>query len=335
MIAEWYTGQLATIGHNRPAGKLMLGGAVWGEWYLDMLERYCLPSLAADRAGLKDAVIVLYTASGDMDRLARILAGWPYVIRSIPDAAILSGHGQFGTLAACQHLLVQTAARWGMAWHMLMPDQVYSSRYWTNLTRLAQIYPHIAQGGLQVGTPWIADTLESYREKDGSLAIPAIALASSGWRHTAMHDMHEATPEAMPAEHYYLYRARDRVMMFNPFSNPVYIAPTTCSRTVSPTPSPSTFDIHTRGLFGQTYYLPRREDDMAFIALTDAKPAKASSTEPWQVWADRARAGMMEYGYFVIPTEMPAAWDDSFPTAEWVLQRQSTLMALVTAGGRP
>jgi hypothetical protein len=322
---------------------LMLGGMVFGKAFLDIFERFCVASLRspANLEALRNngAKIVLYTTREDAPRLAGILKGLlPYELHALPPAA---NEQVFEALGAVQYVLVKRAAdEEGRAFHMLMPDQMYSERYFPNLFRLAEISAAYGPGDVLHNTlnarMSASGDLDAYRS-DGALTVPAPALGAIAWKH--IHDRHAGylmnrakVPTSMPLgqqmQLLHLWRARDRVMLFSPHNTPVYLTPRTAH--CYPLPVLGTLD-------GQVQYMvanfvcPALEDDMAVICI-EQEPLKAPPSPPVD-WATFANYCWKEIGYqalhlqyFRKPTmELHAAVIEGAPTAEDVLERQGKI----------
>lgn len=343
VLDVWYAAERATLGDG-PAGKLMLGGVVYGKWFLEIFARYCLPTILAraNREALQatGTVIALYTDEETSDDLIALLQrtrapGIRSMVRQMSEEVMKADMRLFLRLAAAQSLLVQRAAQHGMAFHMLMPDHLYDERYFPNLLRVATTHPNIAHAGMNVAAPAALREIEVYRQRDGSLAVPAKDLATIGWRNTVMCAMNGCTPDRMPDEHYHVWRAQDRVMLFNPYANPAHISPQVGRLMDEDGPTTGTLDTHVQRLFGADFYAPKMSDGMAFLAMSDAQPVPANNFTTLDKLVDRAWSDIgCQYervGYYTTPTEMPASIDESAPTAGEVIDRQQRIVDRITA----
>jgi hypothetical protein len=338
-IDSWYRDQRNQIYGRAPQSgiRLTLGMVVWGEWYIDMFERVCLPSLLApaNAAALRDcgAHFDVVTSEADRLRVINILDGspmpWSATVDTMPDAVIKADPRHFLALAAAQSLQVQRAAQHGQAFHPVMPDHCYNDRYFPNLSALALKYRNIAHGGLNVAGPATTADIEHYRRDDGSLSIDAHALATIGWRNTVMCAMNNNQPARMPDEHYQVWRARDRVMLFNPYANPVYMRPETARLMDRAETNTATLDTVTQQIFGADFYMPNITDDMCFLALSDAAPVPANNFTTIDKFLERM---WTEIGgrperlvYYLTPTEMACEEDATRVDAVQVMQAQRLL----------
>lgn len=281
-IDEWYRDQRNAIYGRAPQSgiRLTLGMVVWGKWYVDMFENVCLPSLLAapNAAALRDcgATIEVITSEADALSMDGILAaagnaGIGGTIHVMPDPVLKADPRPFLCLAAAQSLQVQRAVQCGQAFHPVMPDHCYSARYFPNLSALAMKYRNIAHGGLNVAGAATVKALKKHRGDDGSITVSASDLGTLGWRNSIMCPMNNNKPDAMPDEHYQVWRARDRVMLFNPYANPVYIRPEVGRLLDRTDTCTATIDCQVQPLYGTDFYIPALTDDMTFVALTNAK----------------------------------------------------------------
>lgn len=320
-IDEWYRDQRNAIYGRAPQSgiRLTLGMVVWGKWYVDMFERVCLPSLLApaNALALRDcgATLEVITSEADKERVSAILgeagtAGIGGAVYTMPEAVIQADPRHFLCLAAAQSLQVQRAAQHGQAFHPVMPDHCYSARYFPNLSALALKYRNIAHGGLNVAGPATMEALEGHYLRYHALALEVSArdLATIGWNNTVMCAMNGMTPEKMPDEHYQVWRAHDRVMLFNPYANPAYIRPEVGRLLDRQETCTGTLDTQVQPLFGTDFYMPSITDDMCFLALSDAEPVPANNFTTADTFLERM---WTEIGgrperlvYYLSPTEM-------------------------------
>jgi hypothetical protein len=347
IIGAWYAEQRWKWKPGRDQrGGLMLGAVIWGRWYLDVFTDYGLPTILAPEnvAALQDSTIALYTDEAGRERLEVTMmaardAGIDVELHTLPAEIIAAHERPFLPLAAAQQLLVTRAARAGMAFHQLAPDHEYSARYFPNLKRLGRIHRNIAHGGLNVACPPIR-ALEAYRSADGSLAIPARALATIGWDHATMCPMNGTSPDRMPDEHYQVSRARDRVMLFNCYANPAYMPPEVCKKLDVPNMTTGTLDCHTMGLFRGDFYVPGVEDDMGFLSLGNAvqgtgRAANYTTLDAFLARMWREIGGQPELlAYYLRPTEMAAEIDETAPTAETVMAQQAAQVDMAVERAR-
>lgn len=345
IIGDWYADERWRIAPH-PRGGLMLGAVIWGRWYTDIFTDYGLPTILApdNVAALQDAVIAIYTDEAGRDRLemntmAARDAGIQVQIHILPADIIAAHERPFLCLAAAQQLLVTRAARANMNFHTLMPDHKYSARYFPNLKRLGAIHRNIAHGGLNVARPPYAQ-FEVYRQPNGSLAIPARVLGTVGWQNTIMCPMNDRTPDAMPDEHYQVWRARDRAMLFNCYANPAYMTPMICRKMDSPNMTTGTLDCHTKALFRGDFCIPTVDDDMAFLSLGNAVQGTGRAANYTTLDAFLSRMWREIDGqtdllpYYLRPTEIAAEIDETAPMADEVMAQQTALVDMAVERAR-
>jgi hypothetical protein len=310
---------------------LTLGGMVYGQTFLDIFERFCVASLRApsnlEALRSNGAKVVLCTTREDSDRLTAILGDLPHELYELPKD---TGADLFQTLAGVQAGLVAYAAERNCAFHMLMPDQMYSERYFPNLFRLAE-QGDVVHNGPNVD---IKAEVELHWGRDwdeGSLSVSSGALGAIAWRH--LHARMSAclmnrakVPASMPPSHFHLWRAADRVMLFSPYNSPVYLTPDTARR--FPSGPVGTLDREIQKMVGD-FVCPSLEDDMVLIGI-EHEPAKPLPYVDWEAFAERCWGNIggewARLPYYRKPTaEIPAATLEGMPTAADVLSRQRVI----------
>lgn len=340
VVANWYARERAAL---RPmAGSLMLGGIVYGRTFLGLLTGYSLPSMLAkaNREALKDAVLAFYTDRESCADLLLMLgaARINATVRVIPDD-VMASPKFWPRLSAAQGLLCILAARSGMPFHMLMPDQVYSEGYFPRLMALGARHRRIAHNGLNVQLE-AGKELDAYTRGD-ALTISARDLTDISWPrlHWRMSPFVMNTagvPERMPNCHYQVWRARDRVMLFSPHNNTAYMDAATCAKLDTAEPTENTLDAISQRLFGTDYYTPTLDDDMAFIGLEYSDPS-AHPQDGFHVGMGEFLRRCREHApdsllcYCAKPSEMPASIDDAAPTAAEIRAFQHGLVEKMQA----
>jgi hypothetical protein len=314
---------------------LVLGGMVYGQTFLDIFERFCVASLRApenlEALRSNGAKVVLCTTKEDAPRLTAILGDLPHELYELPKD---TGADVFQTLAGVQAGMVAYAADRNCAFHMLMPDQMYSKRYFPNLFRLAA-HGDVLHNGLNVDLSsaqsdlahcqyWNGDVLDSVR-------IPADMLGALAWEH--LHERMSAylmnrakVPASMPPSHFHMWRAADRVMLFSPYNSPVYLTPETARR--FPSGPVGTLDREIQRMVVE-FVCPSIDDDMVLIGI-EREPAKPLPYVDWETFAERCWSEIggewARLPYYRKPTaEIPAAVLEGMPTAADVLSRQRVI----------
>ncbi|MCC2649892.1 MAG: hypothetical protein K0R61_4 [Microvirga sp.] len=311
---------------------LILGGMVYGPAFLDIFERFCVASMRApenlEALRSNGASVVLATDKESCDRLTAILGDIPHELYELPAG---SKDTLFETLAGMQATIVRHAADKGCAFHMLMPDQCYSERYFPNLFRLAE-QGDVVHNGLNVALSG-AVRLFRRREADGALSVSANVLGDVAWEH--LHERMSAylmnrakVPVSMPPSHFHLWRAQDRVMLFSPYNSPVYLTPETARR--YPPPPLHTLDREIQRIVDE-FVCPTLADDMVMIGIEQADV----EAQPFVDWETFAASCWGDIGgefnrlpYYAKPiAEVPAAVLEGMPTAADVMQRQGVIAA--------
>jgi hypothetical protein len=310
---------------------LILGGMVYGQTFLDIFERFCVASLRApanlEALRSNGAKVVLCTTKDDAPRLTAILGDLPHELYELPKD---TGADVFQTLAGVQAGLVGYAAERNCAFHMLMPDQMYSARYFPNLFRLAA-HGDVLHNGLNVDMTAAFGVVAWRNIMDGTLSIPADALGDMAWdrlhgRMRAYMMNAASVPKSMPPSHFHLWRARDRVMLFSPYNSPVYLTPETARR--FPSGPVGTLDREIQKMATE-FVCPSIDDDMVLIGI-EHEPAKPLPYVNWETFAENCWGNIggewARLAYYRKPTaEIPAAALEGMPTAADVLSRQRVI----------
>ena len=347
---DWYRQERSEI-DDTPRTGLLLAGQVYGAHYLDMFDDYCISSMLApancEALVENNALVEMYTNAESFDMLEAHMqrlkdVGIDTSIRLIPDELFQPGYTWL-LLGATHTLSGQRAARTGMDFHMLMPDQTYSENFFPNLFRLGAQHGGITQTALNMDGAGMA-ALQKYFQADGSLAAPAVALADIAWEYLHERMAVQIANNAMihadylPNTHYHLWRAADRVLLFSACSNPIFVPSELCKRFESDDPTTSTLDIWPQALFDADFHSPSPEDDMAVIGiepggawagpqktLFDPSDADAFAANFWS-WIGNRDDHLVYYEKPVLNLETskyPA------PTVEEIMERQQEFVHLL------
>jgi hypothetical protein len=314
---------------------LILGGMVYGQTFLDIFERFCVASLRApanlEALRSNGAKVVLCTTREDHTRVSAILGDLPHELYELPKRR--AGVDLFQMLAGVQAGQVNYAAERNCAFHMLMPDQMYSMIYFPQLFEMAETGADVLHNGLNVSLS-AAREIEIYRhlfDEPGTLTVPAAVLGAVAWEH--LHERMSAylmnrakVPASMPPSHFHLWRAADRVMLFSPYNSPVYLTPETARR--SPSGPVGTLDREIQRMVVD-FVCPSIDDDMVLIGI-EREPAKPLPYVNWETFAENCWGNIggewSRLAYYRKPTaEIPAAVLEGMPTAADVLSRQRVI----------
>jgi hypothetical protein len=195
--------QIAQI--DRPADKrgsaLVMSLVVWGDAYLDLFERFLLPSLMADGnlPAVAETVTVtwhIFATKQDRLRLAqnpmfkRVQALSQVRFEEIPSevVALANGNNCYWLYGALTQTSIRLAQRMRADIHFVNPDTVYSRDFFTALYRLAARSRCILSNSFRTNRDSVCAALEAYRAEDGIIALCAGDLQSLGLQH-----MHQAS----------------------------------------------------------------------------------------------------------------------------------------------
>jgi hypothetical protein len=327
-IVAWYTKEYLEKRFYRGSPRLVMGCPLWGETYTEWFMKYCLPSILApanrkalDAAGWR---LILYT---DQDQLIDYLpAGVPIEIRGLPEgyaeAIAENGHEKFKIVAVVHNLLVHEAGRYPEAgFHMLLPDHVYSERFFSNLLWLAWKHPAIVQTSLTCVEADIGPVLEFHRQPDGSLTVPATRLGTLGsltmtpqWRSWCLSD--NETLEQMPNTDFIFWQGYDHIRMHCAHQNLMWLSPNRCRH--ADTNVGGTLDSELPRYTHNYCFSPQVEDDMGFIALSGGgEPAPIVDFAKFRkdFWANLD--GNKDFEKYVrTPCFLPCEPADGFPSGK-------------------
>jgi hypothetical protein len=295
----WLANKIADLRTTEPGNTpgILLGAAVWGQTYIDRLATLCMPSLLApaniEALRSMNARVMLITVKSDFTPLWRAVApleraGVPVQFDYIPKELLtgpLTSH-KFQALGTMQNLTLQKAGWIGMGYHMLMPDHVYSERYFAALADMIANDDRIAQGAVAHGAIsgnllTAGAELDRYRS-DGALCIPARTLGDIGFRH--MHRQTQAVlqngraSDDLPKSNIMVWRARNALHIAGPHGNPAWISPRLCRD--APVVAPTTLDAELPNLMPEGYAIPAPDSGMVCIELSDDAKTAARSRSP-------------------------------------------------------
>lgn len=288
----WFAEQMREMrrlpGQQGPG--MLMGCPIWGGTFIDRFGKYCLPTICAPKnlAALSgNCRIVLFTdpegwlTLDTMMKPLRLQWGIDYQIVTLPpDMMKLATDGQhhYQVLAACQNLLLQMAAWWGMSFHMLMPDHVHGEAFFANLDRLAADHDAIVQTGISADIRTAMRDIEAYRPaNDEPLTIPDRELGDIGRRHLhpqmRVYLMNDARlPDRMPNSHYMLWQAPDRMRIHSPHMNATYLSARLCALAPVPIGANLLKTIDTRLpvlIPNGKFHVVQIDDGMTYIEVSD------------------------------------------------------------------
>lgn len=302
LIDIWYDGCIAQLwdGPADVGNGLLMGCPAWDKAYVERLVNYCLPSIACGsnlKALAGKARLVIFTDQANLTKLAFTLQGLEHRgielrIKMIPEEVIKAWEeatakgitgAAYPMLACVQDVCLRAAGRAGMSYHMVMPDHSYPQDFFANVERLAVDHHGIAHLGMSTDEVGACKRLESFRQPDGSLAVPALELGTIGWQN--LHPRMKAfvmdassMPDRMPLSHFMAWRARDKVVLSSCHMNVAYLSAQLCAK--APKVYPATIDTELPQLMGPAGYVPTVDDGLTFIELSGPDKAYPETRAP-------------------------------------------------------
>lgn len=292
LLEIWYDGAIAELySKSDPGeGRLMLGCPIWGADYVERFTTWCLPTISTGKnleALAGNSRLVLFIDPAYTQQLAFLVRGLEHKgiqlrFMPLPPEITKEAGNDIGriykTLGTAQDILVQTAGRNGLDFHMLQPDHSYSAEVFPNIKRLRdEGHEAVTQISISVDEDTAKPHLESFRQPDGGLIIPARELGNIGWRnlHPRMSNfvMNSASiPDRMPPAHFFIWQCRDKIYLASCHMNPMFVSWKICARAKKLLPR-ATLDASLPGLLGDvTPYIARESDRTTFIELSGKWP---------------------------------------------------------------
>lgn len=339
-LQPWFDAEMADLfayPGSRMDGGLLMGCPIWGREYIERFTLFCLPSVGSPKslpALANRTRIVLFIEPQARPMLFRLTAwlreaGVEFIFREIPQWVLDTARdfeSQFIVLGCAQNLLTHMAGRYGMGFHMLMPDHVYEDGYFARMFALAKRHKAIVQAGVSTKLSEFADKIEAHRSPDGySLAIPGKTLGD--WAVDHMHPesrMHEmlpgCIPDNMPKCHRLVWKGKDALHVRSCHINPVWLAPELTAR--SPIAFTSTLDTMMPEYIPADvgFYVPDMTDGMNFIEISgDGKPVLSSrvAEDEFASWVLCQTSFTDDYWpYFNRPSLMPITYREDGMTRD-------------------
>lgn len=262
-----------------PDGKwrLFLGVIVYGR-YVDRFLDLCVPTLLApgNVPALSEPTILIHTDRASLPKLKsgvmRLSEVAKVEIHIIPDQIIAmvgeNPSNKYWLLGAAHNLHMMQAKYRAHAYHMLMPDHVYSERYFVNLARLAREHHALVQCNISASMEAVTDTLTMCDGRIDSRELNALALDN-------MHQ--QVTPYVMNGKEGYptnlllVMVGKDAVHIVSPHMSIVYLSHSVLMR--APLRLFNTVDGQLPFFIPEDVepYVPMPDDDMSYMEVSDAQ----------------------------------------------------------------
>jgi hypothetical protein len=299
-LEGWFAAELARAYALPPTDEpgLLLGCPVWGDKFVALFQKFCLPSLLApaNAAALRgnDALVVLFTDADSQLALWRAVlplerAGIRYRICPLPAEVLAGEHDlhKLMVLSAVHNLLIQWAKRSGRSFHPLCPDHCYSETFFEGL---GPDCPHeaIALGAVSID---IIRALAAFRPfVDGAaLAVPARALGDIGRRH--LHQQMTACRLAavdapLPRSQTLIWESTDALVFAGPIFNPVWLSPRLCCE--APVMFPVPVDAALPALIPGDFHVPGPDEGRVLVECSTKAKAATGTFETLEQWQNFA-----------------------------------------------
>ena len=182
---------------------LVMSLVVWGDTYLDLLERYLLPSLMADGnlpAISKTVTVIWHIFTTKQDRLRLLQNPMFKRLQAVSQVrfeeiasdivALATANNRYWLYGGLTQTSIRLAQRMRADIHFVNPDTVYSRDFFTALYRLADTEQSrcVLSNSFRTNRESVCPALEAHRAEDGRITLGAGELHSLGLQH-----MHQAS----------------------------------------------------------------------------------------------------------------------------------------------
>lgn len=241
---------------------IVMGFPLWGDEFIARYQRYFEASLSANDGDTFAHLRQVVWTNEPED-----LFGINVEVRRLPPR--FEDIDRYTLLGACQKILFRVAHKSGCGWHGAMPDVVYPKGYFDRLLALSAKHEAILNLSLWVDQQKAGPNLNLWRQDDGTLAIPPVALGDIGWRclHSALPVMNGRLIDSkMPFSHFLAWRGRYAVHMHCPHMAPHYLSPRLCGLAATLPVEPIDSQLP-KILTNEQFYIPTPEDGLNAIEL--------------------------------------------------------------------
>lgn len=326
-------------------GGVVLGCPLWGEDYIDRFERYCVASLLTpeNAAALAGSRLALFTDAASVNRVAgverRFAGRMEVLIYRIPpelmDGLQWHENARYVILGTVNNIALQMAARWGMGFHMFMPDHIYCRDYFRKLLSLGTQYHAIVQAALTMDMETGASDLESLRGKHCAIDATPEALTEVAWRHLHPHVRSRFVDGSsrLPLSSWLAWRGEDRLVTMSPHHHPAWMSPHLCR--YAPSRVPHTMDAELPQFMHFGFYPPQPTDGLTYIEVSSGDKPSVGDVVPFADWSAHTWEVMkFRDNYLPVlgtPIEIAIPAGDGMPLRE-IGQARAGLLEAHTAG---
>lgn len=276
-LTVWIESEVEALnGWRLPEGNICMGFPCWGDEYMARLNRYWLTSALGSTAWMRRTHCVIWVDGGHPCCDAFFVK-----IRPLPPEILKLD--RYTILGACQKIMFRVAHKSGCGWHGGMPDVVYPKGYFDRLLALSESHEAILNLSLWVDQQKAGPNLNLWRQDDGTLPIPPLALGDIGWRclHPSLAAcvLNDRLTEAdMPFSHFLAWRAKREIHLRCTHIAPVYLSARLCGLAADLPIEP--IDSQLPSFIGpdQPFYIPKPEDGLNAIELAHDKPETQCGT---------------------------------------------------------
>jgi hypothetical protein len=304
-LDDWFKAEMRKLYGSAasPGTGVLMGFPVWGQKYFDRMQQYFVASILAEKnlEALRGRcrLVLFTTEDSDIPVYIAMRALKPLGIdlevltipKTVMDEVPKNEMNKYWVLGTVQNLLIQMAGFTGMAFHMAQPDHVFEKEYWPNIFRLGEKHDAICQLGISATAEAAFADIELWRLPDGSLSVPGRELGDIGWRHLhkqmhpGMQNGKWAEP-GLPSTFWTSWQGRDKLHLYSCHMNPAWLSPKLCA--LAQTRIPATVDSELPAFIPGDFYVPKVEDGLTFIEVSDDSKWSLPKAESFEHFSDQA-----------------------------------------------
>lgn len=232
---------------------ILLGMTCYGERYLNLFFKHCLPSLMSEGNfpylnKHRDVRLLIHTDAQGQSCFQDI---------GIPTLCDVDGSDKYAMIGRHEKMDLTIAKEKGADFHLLMPDYVYSENCFKGILKAAEKHRAITRLVVSTVQEDMAPELNKPRSAK-ELATLSLKHIHPGVKHWL------ADREGLPNNHVIAWQTKDRLRMCSPHQTPVYIA----NEAIRIADSDAPLDCILDKIIEGPIYCPQPEDEICIIELS-------------------------------------------------------------------
>lgn len=232
---------------------ILIGATIFGERYLDLFFRHCLPSLMSEGNfpylnKHRDVRLMIHTDAQGQSCFQDI---------GIPALCDVTEGDKYAMIGRHEKIDLAIAKENGADYHLLMPDYVYSDNCFRGVLKAVEKHRAI--------TRLVVSTVQEDMAPELNKPRSAKELAALSLKHIHLGVRHWlADREGLPNNHVIAWQTKDELRMCSPHQTPVYIA----NEAIRLADSDSPLDCILDQVIDGPIYCPQPEDEICIVELS-------------------------------------------------------------------